>query len=245
MASASFGVNSSDAPLLSRRDQQFLLHEWLRVDELCARERFADHSRDVFDDVLQLAERVAVERFAPHNRKADANEPHVGADGAFVLVPETAEALEAFATAGLAAATMDAAVGGMQLPHVLGLAAFARVQAANVGTAAYPMLTMAAANLLTVHGSQEQVATWVTPMIEGRFFGTMCLSQAQAGSSLADISTRAERQPDGSYRLFGTKWALKPIVDGLTAGGCDLPRVPHTRVSRCIRGTWSMGSRRR
>ena len=205
MTAPSFGVSSSDACLLSRRDQQFLLYEWLRVDELCARERFADHSRDVFDDVLELAERIAVERFAPHNRKADANEPYVGADGAVVLVPETAEALEAFATAGLAAATMDAAVGGMQLPHVLGLASFAWVQAANVGTAGYPLLTMAAANLLTAHGTQEQIATWVTPMIEGRFFGTMCLSEAQAGSSLADISTRAEPQADGTYRLFGTK----------------------------------------
>ena len=196
---------STAATLLSRRDQQFLLHEWLRVEDLCERERFAEHSREVFDDVLELAKRIAHERFAPHNRKADANEPYIGEDGTVVLVPEVAEALEAFASAGLAAATMDEAVGGMQLPHVVGLAAFAWLQAANVATTAYPVLTVAAANLLAAHGTPEQIATWVAPMIEGRFFGTMCLSETQAGSSLADIATRAEPQDDGTYRIHGTK----------------------------------------
>ncbi|PNG16063.1 acyl-CoA dehydrogenase family protein, partial [Streptomyces cahuitamycinicus] len=61
------------------------------------------------------------------------------------------------------------------------------------------------ANLLLAYGSTEQVDTWVRPMVRGRFFGTMCLSEPQAGSSLADITTRAERQDDGTYRLFGTK----------------------------------------
>jgi butyryl-CoA dehydrogenase len=67
------------------------------------------------------------------------------------------------------------------------------------------MLTSAAANLLRAHGSRELQDRYLAPMIEGRFYGTMCLSEPQAGSSLADIRTRAEPQPDGSYRLTGRK----------------------------------------
>ncbi|MCW3012228.1 MAG: acyl-CoA dehydrogenase domain protein, partial [Solirubrobacterales bacterium] len=191
--------------LVSRRDLQFLLHEWLEVERLCERPRFADHSREVFDDVLELAERIATEQFAPHNRLADANEPHLDADGRVVLVPELEPALTAFAEAGLMGGAMDEAVGGMQLPTVVANAAFSFFQAANVASSAYPMLTMAAANLLIANGSEEQVARWVGPMLEGRFFGTMCLSETQAGSSLADVTTRAEPQADGTHRLFGTK----------------------------------------
>ncbi len=67
------------------------------------------------------------------------------------------------------------------------------------------MLTMANANLLATFGTDEQIDTFVTPMLAGRFSGTMALSETQAGSSLADITTRAEPQADGSYRLFGSK----------------------------------------
>ena len=190
--------------LLSRRDLDFLLHEWLGVESLTSRERFAEHSRETFDAVLDLSERVATERFAPHNKKADANEP-VLADGHVRLVPEVKEALDAFAATGLIASAMDAGVGGMQLPACVAAASFMWFHAANVGTSAYPFLTMANANLLLAHGTREQVETYVLPMLEGRWHGTMCLSEPQAGSSLADITTRAERQDDGSYRLYGSK----------------------------------------
>src|SRR5258707_11263767 len=90
--------------LLSKRDLQFLLYEWLDVEALCERPRFAEHSRDTFDEVLGLAERIAADHFAPHNRAADANEPHLDADGRVVLVPEVKPALDAFAEAGLAGA---------------------------------------------------------------------------------------------------------------------------------------------
>src|SRR4051812_1012361 len=131
-------------PPLSRRDLQFLLYEWLDAEQLTARRRFADHSREIFDDVLQLAERVATDKFAPHNRKADTHEPHIGADGRVVLIPEVAEALAAFAETGLVGAGLDAAVGGMQLPATVTSAAFAWFHAANPGTSGYPLLTVAA-----------------------------------------------------------------------------------------------------
>ncbi|HWK16988.1 MAG TPA: acyl-CoA dehydrogenase [Solirubrobacteraceae bacterium] len=196
---------STTSTLLSRRDLRFLLHEWLGVERLSERPRYADQSAELYDDVLELAEQLASDKFAPHNRSADAAEPSIGADGRVVLVPEVKPAVQAFAEAGLLGTTMPESVGGMGLPHVIGSAAFAWFQAANVGTSGYPFLTVGAANLLLANGSREQIETWVTPMVEGRFFGTMCLSETQAGSSLADITTRAEPQADGTYRLFGTK----------------------------------------
>jgi alkylation response protein AidB-like acyl-CoA dehydrogenase len=190
--------------LLSRRDLEFLLYEWLDVERLTKRARFSEHGRDTFDAVLDLAEQVAAERFAPHNKAGDEQEPTF--DGERVhLIPEVKAALDVFAGTGLIAASMDAEVGGMQLPHVLSAACFSYFQAANVGTSAYPFLTVGNANLLLAHGSPEQIDTYVRPIVEGRFFGTMCLSEPQAGSSLADITTRAELQDDGTYRLFGNK----------------------------------------
>ncbi|MCZ2823468.1 MULTISPECIES: acyl-CoA dehydrogenase [unclassified Modestobacter] len=190
--------------VLSPRDLEFLLHEWLQVETLTKRERYAEHSRETFDAVLELAEQIATEQFAPHNRKADENEPHV-VDGKVVLIPEVAAALKVFAEAGMNAAALPEELGGLQLPAVVNQAVHVWFQAANIGTSAYPFLTMANANLLVAHATPEQVQTYVPPMAEGRWFGTMALSEPQAGSSLADITTRAVPQDDGSYRLTGNK----------------------------------------
>lgn len=190
--------------ILNRRDIEFLLYEWLDAEQLCAMPRYQDHSRETFDAVLDICEQMSTEYFATHNKKNDANEPWF--DGEKVhIIPEVKIALDLFAEAGLVAAGQDYEMGGMQLPTLIEKACFAWFLAANVGTAAYPFLTIGNSNLLLAHGSREQIDTWVKPMLEGRFFGTMCLSEPQAGSSLADIRTRAEPQPDGSYRLFGNK----------------------------------------
>ena len=190
--------------LVSRSDLDFLLYDWLRVDELTKRDRFAEHSRETFDAVLELCEQLATRYFANHNKKSDANEPTF--DGRHVtVIPEVKEALDAVAQADIIAMTMDQRLGGAQLPATVAQAAFAWFAAANVSTAGYLMLTMANANLLATFGTDEQIETFVQPMLAGRFSGTMALSETQAGSSLADITTRAEPQSDGSYRLFGSK----------------------------------------
>ncbi|WP_182376774.1 acyl-CoA dehydrogenase [Nocardioides sp. WS12] len=190
--------------LLSRRDLDFLLHEWLEVTDLVTRERFAEHSRDTFDAVVDLASSLAGEYFAPHNATSDEQEPQF--DGETVtIIPEVATALRAYADAGLISAAMDAEVGGVQVPYVIQQACFAWFAAANTATAGYAMLTMANANLLVAHASPDQVQRFVPPMLDGRWFGTMCLSEPQAGSSLGDVATRAVRQPDGTFRIFGNK----------------------------------------
>jgi alkylation response protein AidB-like acyl-CoA dehydrogenase len=190
--------------ILNRRDLDFMMYEWLDAEALTSHPRFADHSRETFDAVMDLSAQIANDLFANHNRKNDLNEPTF--DGETVkIIPEVKTAVDAFNEAGLVAAAQDYEYGGMQLPALVEKACMAWFKAANVGSSAYPFLTMANANLLLAHGSEEQINTWVKPMFEGRFFGTMCLSEPQAGSSLADIRTRAEPQEDGSYRLFGNK----------------------------------------
>ena len=193
-----------DSTILSRRDLAFMLYEWLDAEALTRRSRFADHNRETFDAALVTAERLATDLFAPHNKKSDQHEPHV-ADGKVQIIPEVKAALDAFSAAGLMAAAQDYERGGMQLPAVVDKALAAWFTAANVGTAAYTFLTMSNANTLLKTGTPEQIERFVNPMLEGRFFGTMCLSEPQAGSSLSDITTRAVPDGDGQYRITGNK----------------------------------------
>ncbi|MHA4853947.1 acyl-CoA dehydrogenase [Rhodococcus sp. MSC1_016] len=195
----------SDPPLLDPRDLDFLLYEWLDVESLCTRERYREHSQETFDAVLDLTAELATKRFAPHNKLGDTQEPSIGPSGAVVTVPAIKEALTALRETGLLAGEFDARLDGMQLPYVVSKAAFAWLQAANISTSAYAALTIANAHLLEAYGTEEQIDRWVRPMLAGRFFGTMCLSEPGAGSSLADLTTRAIAQDDGTYRLTGSK----------------------------------------
>ncbi len=190
--------------LINRRDLAFVLYELLDVERLAERPRFQDHSRETFDAALDTAHRIAAEHFAPHNRKADLNEPTFDGERVHVI-PEVGQALRVFCEAGLMAAGHDYDLGGMQLPVTVAQACLALFNAANVSTAAYPFLTIANANLIQAFGSDAQKRTYLPHLLSGRYFGTMCLSEPQAGSSLSDIRTRAEPQPDGSYRVFGNK----------------------------------------
>jgi alkylation response protein AidB-like acyl-CoA dehydrogenase len=193
-----------ESKLLSRRDLEFILYELLDVETLTGRPRYAEHSRETFDAALATAAKIATEKFAPHNRKADESEPRF--DGARVsLIPEVKEALAAFCDAGFMAAAQDFESGGMQLPWTVVQACFAWFNAANVSTAAYPFLTIANANLIRAFGSEAQQARYLPSLVSGRFYGTMCLSEPQAGSSLSDIRTTAHPQPDGTYRITGNK----------------------------------------
>lgn len=195
---------STSSTVLSARDLEFMLFEWLDVERLGERPRFAEHDRSSYEALLALCEQIATEHFATHYRKSDAEEPTF--DGEKVtLIPEIEAALRTFSQADLLALTLDEAEGGLQVPHVVASACMAWFTAANIGTAAYSFLTVANARLLLAHGSPEQVERYVRPMLEGRFFGTMTLSEPQAGSSLGDVVTLAVPADDGTYRIFGSK----------------------------------------
>ncbi len=189
----------------------FLLHDWLGVQTLCARERFADHSRETFDAVLDTCERIAREKYAPFNRLVDTQEPHF--DGEKVILPQaTHDAQKAYAESGMLSAAQDYDIGGMQLPYTVEAAANAFFAMASVSIGS-GMLTTGNANLLMVHGTEAQKRVFALNEFSGRWSGTMCLSEPQAGSSLSDVATRAvpdgpgfEADPLGPrYRLRGSK----------------------------------------
>ncbi|CAD5107350.1 acyl-CoA dehydrogenase [Zestomonas carbonaria] len=190
--------------LLSSRNLAFELYEVLDAEALTQRPRFADHNRETFDAAIATARSIAEELFAPHNRKNDEHEPQY-VDGTAELIPEIKPAVDAFIEAGFQNATRDFEHGGMQLPNLLSRACFAHFQSANIATSSYPMLTMGASHLIESFGDENQKRRFLQPMIDGRFFGTMALTEPHAGSSLADIRTRAEPHADGSYRIKGNK----------------------------------------
>ncbi|WP_339478833.1 acyl-CoA dehydrogenase [Pseudomonas fluorescens] len=190
--------------LLSSRNLAFELYEVLDAEGLTRRERFAEHNRETFDAAIGTARNIAEKYFAPHNRKGDENEPRYE-NGQAILIPEVKPAVDAFLEAGFLNAARSFDAGGMQLPTLLSQACFAHFQSANAASTSYPFLTMGAANLIESFGTDEQKQRFLQPMIDGRFFGTMALTEPHAGSSLSDIRTRAEPAADGTYRLKGNK----------------------------------------
>ena len=194
-----------------RTTLDFLLNDWLNTTALTERERFADHNRETFDAVLDTCERIAREKYAPFNRLVDTQEPHF--DGEKVILPQaTHDANKAYAESGMLSAAQDYEMGGMQLPYSVEAAANAFFACASVSIGS-GMLTTGNANLLMVHGTALQKEVFAQNEFSGRFSGTMCLSEPQAGSSLSDVTTRAV--PDGAdyandplgprYRLKGNK----------------------------------------
>lgn len=182
----------------------FLLSDWLGLDAVLARPGHAHLDRDAIGALAEAGERLAREHLAPHAAKSDAEEPRL-VDGRAVVIPEVKAALDNCREAGFFALDAPTEEGGLGLPAIVITAVGTRLSQANAPTWAYAFLTMAAANLIRHCASAEQRARWLPPMVEGRWFGTMCLSEPHAGSSVGDIRTIAEPQPDGSYRLRGTK----------------------------------------
>jgi len=190
--------------LLNQRDIEFQLYEWLDVANITARNRFADHDITSFNAVLDTARRIASERFAPIRRLCDLQQPQF--DGHEVqLPPQIGAAVRAYIDSGLLAATQDYADGGLQLPQTIAAVANGYFAAANFGLYGYPYLTAAAADLIRAHGSDAQKAQWLSPLLSGRYFGTMALTEPGAGSALADLVTTATLGDDGNYRLRGSK----------------------------------------
>jgi len=194
--------------LLDRANLDFMLFDWLGLEDVFEWPAFIDHSRDSVSALLDLSQRLAGEQFLTHYKASDQREPSIEGDGVRVL-PEIKAALKAYGDAGFLAAPFRAEIGGFQLPEIVHAASMAFFMAANISTAAYAMLTIANARLIAQHGTEAQIRAFVTPQITGDALGTMCLSEPQAGSSLADIRTRAVyERPDalgGCFRLFGNK----------------------------------------
>ncbi|HRW71787.1 acyl-CoA dehydrogenase [Ottowia sp.] len=196
-----------------RSTLDFLLHDWLNAGALTQRPRFAEHSRETFDAVMDTCERIARDKYAPFNRLVDTEEPRTEQepDGSLrvVLPRATHEARAAYAESGMLAAAQDYEHGGMQLPYLVEAAANAFFGKASISIGSN-LLTVGNANLLMAHGTPAQQQVFAANEFSGRWAGTMCLSEPQAGSSLSDIATRAVLEdaddPLGPrYRLRGNK----------------------------------------
>jgi len=196
--------NNAVGSIIDRRDFDFQLLEVLDLPTLIGRKAYGGHDLDTVAATLDLAERLANDDFAPCYRKSDLVEPQV-IDGKVALIPEIGAALTKFNAAGFMSASVPFEEGGMQLPWTIVQSCYAMFQAANIGATIYYFLTVSAANVLRKFGTQEQQALFMRPMLEGRFHGTMVLSEPQAGSSLADMRTRATPLDDGTYRIIGNK----------------------------------------
>lgn len=190
--------------ILDRRDLSFQLFEVLDTDTLFQRPRFAEHSRETIEAALDTAEKLAREKFANHNSLADKEEPTF-VDGKVVMRPEVKDAFDAYINAGFLSSRASFEEGGMQLPEIAAAACKGMFTCVNPSSTGYAFLTAAAANVIRNFASDALKSQFLEPMMAGRFTGTMALTEPHAGSSLADIRTRAVPQDDGSYRLKGNK----------------------------------------
>lgn len=208
-----------------RQTIDHLLYQWLGVETLNQRERFSDHSRETFDAVLDTCERIAREKYAPFNRIVDTQEPHF--DGEKVILPQaTHDAHAAYVESGMLSAAQDYGLNGMQLPYVVEAAANAFFACASVSIGSH-MLTAGNAGLLLVHGTDKQKEVFANNEFSGRWAGTMCLSEPQAGSSLSDITTRATPDTDcvfGDWRndALGPRYRLKGNKMWISSGDHEL-----------------------
>lgn len=192
------------AQIVNRRDIEFFLYEMFDIESLTKRDRYKDHDRETFDAAIDIAQAIAERYYVPIRSKVDSNEPSF--DGKNVhIIPEIKEGLDAVIEAGLTAPTTDYEMGGMQLPLIAASGAFAYLSAAASTSLGYISLTHANCNLIEAYGSRAQIEKWVVPQREGRFFGTMAMTEPGAGSGLADLTTSAAKQGDGTYRVKGNK----------------------------------------
>jgi butyryl-CoA dehydrogenase len=191
-------------PLLSDRDVDFQLYEVLDVPALCALPAFAEHSRDTFELVLSSARRFARDVLFPSYRAMDA-EPPAFRDGRVHVHPLMRSLYPQMVELGLLTATRPPEVGGQRLPHAVYSLASAYLMAANLSAYGFIGLTLGAAHLMETFGTPWLKDTFMARLYNGEWTGTMALTEPQAGSSLADVKTRATPAPEGSYRISGSK----------------------------------------
>ena len=190
--------------MMNDRDLEFMLYELFDSESLINRERYQDHDRVTFNEVINTAKAIAEKHFLPIRQKLDTHQPTF--DGKKVhLIPELKPAIVAVNESGIGSATADYDLEGMQLPPIIASAAGTYLSVAGGVGLGYNMLTTANANLLEAHASDEIIETWVKPMRAGRFMGTMAMTEPGSGSGLGDLTTKAVKAEDGSYRISGNK----------------------------------------
>ena len=190
--------------MIDGKTLDFLLFDCLRVDALTELPYFAHHSHETFELSLRTAEKFAREQLQPMHAVMDRAPPELK-NGKVHTHPEMARLYAGMAEAGFISAERSLEVGGQQLPFTIALAMNGMLSAGNLGAACYAGLSDGAAHLIESFGTPELKEKYMAPMYEGRWTGTMALTEPQAGSSLADVRTRATLQADGTYKIKGSK----------------------------------------
>ena len=196
-------MSSYKAPL---RDMQFVLFDVLDVEPTFQRLGFADATRDVLEAVLDEGARFTETVLAPLNAVGD----QVGcsfdpATGAVTTPPGFKQAYRQYVDGGWAGLTSSPEFGGQGLPHAAGLPLKEMIDAANLAWGNFPLLSHGATEALVQHGEDWQREVFLKPLVEGRWTGTMCLTEPHCGTDLGLLRTRAEPNDDGSYAITGTK----------------------------------------
>jgi hypothetical protein len=199
--------------LVDERDQRFVLNEMLEVERLCEKPAYADFSRDMFDMVLTEARKLAVNEVLPTLVQSDREGCRL--ENGQVHVPGCMHSVyKLFCEGGWNAMCFPPEIGGQGLPLTIRTASMEWFYH-NFSFMAYPGTVEGAAHLVEVYGTEEQKAKYLAKMISGQYGGTMVLTEPGAGSDVGNLSTKATRRPDGSYRIQGSKIFI-------TAGDHDL-----------------------
>ncbi|MFN3610547.1 acyl-CoA dehydrogenase [Tepidimonas sp.] len=186
------------------KDMLFAMEHLAQLEQIAQMPGFEEANLETAQAVLEECARLNEEVIAPLNWEGDKN-PSWFEDGQVRTTPGFAEAFRQYAEGGWQGLQHPAEFGGQGLPKTIGAACGEILNAANLSFALCPLLTDGAIEALLTAGSDAQKATYIPPMIEGRWTGTMNLTEPQAGSDLSLVRTRAEPQPDGTYKIFGTK----------------------------------------
>jgi len=203
-------------PLLDSRDLRFALFEMLGADTLNQYAKFAEFDRDTYEATLELAEQMAVELVYPANAEADKVGAKYDPETKTVKVPHGFHAaMAAYKEAGFSGLSNGAEFGGTGMPETIYRAVMEYFCAAGVSFSSYDTLKVGACNLIINHGSEELKKTYVEKMVSGKWGGTMCLTEPNAGSDVGALKTRAVKAADGTYRITGQKIFI-------TAGDNDL-----------------------
>ncbi len=190
------------APL---RDIRFTLNELLDMPQHYASLPGAeDATAELVDAILEEGARFAEQELAPLNRVGDTEGCRWEA-GEVITPTGFKEAYAKFVDGGWPSLAHDPDLGGQGLPESLGMVINELVGSANWSWSMYPGLSHGAMNTLTEHGTDEQKQTYLTRLIDGRWTGTMCLTEPHCGTDLGLLRTKAEPAEDGSYRISGTK----------------------------------------
>jgi 3-(methylthio)propanoyl-CoA dehydrogenase len=186
------------------KDMLFVMKELAGIDAVSALPGFEDAGYDTAVAVLEEAAKFSEGVVAPLNWEGDRN-PSTFKAGKVSTTPGFKDAFRQFAEGGWQGLQHPVAFGGQGLPKLIHAACSEMVNSANLSFALCPMLTDGAIEALLTAGTPEQQQTFIPKMVDGTWTGTMNLTEPQAGSDLSMVRTRAEPQPDGTYKLFGTK----------------------------------------